>query len=88
MKMKKNLFLLFYVLAGIVLGALIANVCGKVPGLSWLAFSNSIGFSPSAPAVLDLSVIKISFGFSMGISVAQILTIGGALFLYFKTAGR
>lgn len=88
MKMKKNLLFLFYILAGIVLGALLANLCAGVPLLSWLAYSNSIGFSPSAPAVLDLSVLKISFGFSMGVSVAQIFTISGAIFLYHKTVGR
>ena len=79
--MKRTLLLCFFILSGILLGAMIASLAAGTPGLSWLAFSQSIGFHP----VLDLSVIKLSFGFSMGISVAQIFTIAAAIFLYNKT---
>lgn len=85
---QRNLLLLFYVLAGIVIGAMLANVCQNVSFLSWLSYYQSIGFNAAPPFVLDLSVIKITFGFSMGISVAQIFTIAAALFLYNKTRIR
>ena len=85
---QKNLLLLFYVLAGIVIGAMLANVCQNVSFLSWLSYYQSIGFNAASPFVLDLSVIKITFGFSTGISVAQIFTIAAALFLYNKTRIR
>ena len=77
MKLKRNLLLIFFILAGIVLGGMLANLCANIPFLSWLAYSSSI--------VLDLSVIKLTFGFSMGISVAQIITIALAIFCYNKT---
>lgn len=80
--MKKNFLFLFYILAGILVGAVIASLCKNVPLLSWLSYSQSIGFSPENPAVLDLSIIKITFGFAMSISVAQIITIIGALYFY------
>ncbi|HIW53462.1 MAG TPA: DUF4321 domain-containing protein [Candidatus Ruthenibacterium merdigallinarum] len=85
MKLKRNLLLLFFVLAGIVVGAMLAAVCKNVPFLSWLSYYQSIGFNADAPFVLDLSVLRLTFGFSMGISVAQIITIALAIFLYNKT---
>jgi hypothetical protein len=83
--MKRTFLLWFFILAGIVLGAMLAAVCSNVPFLSWLSYSQSIGFNPDAPFVLNLSVLKLTFGFSMGISVAQIITIALAIFLYNKT---
>ena len=85
MKLKRNLLLIFFILAGIVLGAMLASVCRNVPFLSWLSYYQSIGFNSDAPFVLDLSVVKLTFGFSMGISVAQIITIALAIFCYNKT---
>ncbi len=76
--MKRTLLLCFFVLAGVVLGGLVADLCQGAPALSWLAYSGNISFSPN----LDLSVIKLNIDFSMGVSVAQIITIGLALFLY------
>ncbi|MEG0179842.1 MAG: DUF4321 domain-containing protein [Oscillospiraceae bacterium] len=85
MKIKRNFLLAFYLLAGILLGAMLANLCANVPFLSWLSYSSAIGFSPESPFVLDLSVLKISFGFSMSISIAQIITIALSIFAYNKT---
>lgn len=82
MKLKRTLLLLFFLLAGTVLGALLATASAGVPWLSWLAFSRSIGISPEAPFILDLSIFRFSFGFEMGLSVAQIITIGLAIVLY------
>ena len=84
MKLKRNLLLIFFILAGIVLGML-GYLCAYFPFLSWLAYSSSIGFNADSPFVLDLSVIKLTFGFSMGNSVAQINTIALAIFCYNKT---
>ncbi len=85
MKLKRNLLLLFFILAGIIIGGMLADLCARVPFLSWLAYARSIGFSPDHPFVLDLSVLKLTFGFSIGVSVAQIITISLAIFLYNKT---
>ena len=88
MKMKRTLLLWFFILAGIVLGAMLASVCRNVPFLSWLSYYQSIGFNSDAPFVLDLLVVKLTFGFSMGVSVAQIFTIAAAIFLYNRTSLR
>lgn len=88
MKMKRTLFLLFYLLAGIVVGAMIASLCSGVSWLNWLSFSSAIGLNRGAPLVLDLAVLQITFGFSMSISVAQVITIGLAIFLFNKSRIR
>ena len=80
--MKKTFLFLFYLLAGIIAGSLLANLLVAIPSLSWLGYTRSIGFSASNPAVLDLIIVKITFGFSMSISVAQIITVSLAMYLY------
>ena len=88
MKMKRTLLLWFFILAGIVLGAMLASVCRNVPFLSWLSYISLSASTQTRPFVLDLSVIKLTFGFSMGVSVAQIFTIAAAIFLYNRTSLR
>ena len=82
--MKKTLLLCFYILSGIILGAMIAQLCAGVRGLRWLAYSQGIRLTPA----MDLSVIRLSLDFYMGISVAQIFTIGAAIFLYNRSGLR
>lgn len=86
--MKKNLIFVFYLLAGIIVGSLIGNLCAGVPFLSWLSYAASVGFAANSPACLDLIIVKLYFGFSMGVSVAQILCIGIAIFIYNRSRIR
>lgn len=83
--MKKSFVFLFYLLAGIILGSLVANLCARVPFLSWLAYSGQIGFAANDPACLDLIIVKLYFGFSIAVSVAQIFCIALALSFYSRT---
>ncbi len=82
--MKRTLLLCFFILSGVILGGLVANLCAGVPALSWLSYSNGISLHP----VLDLSVIKLDLEFYMGISVAQIVTIALSIVLYNRTPLR
>lgn len=82
--MKRTLLLCFYILSGIIVGGLIASLCAGLPMLSWLAYSNGISVHP----VLDLSVLRLDLDLYMGISVAQIITIALAIFLYNRTPLR
>ncbi len=86
--MKRAFLLIFYLMAGVILGALLANLCQNVPFLNWLAYSKSLGISPDSPFVLDLSVLQVSFSFAMHISAAQVITIAMALFAYTRTPLR
>ena len=80
--MKKDFLFLFYMLAGIIAGSIIASLCTNAGVLSWLAYGQSIGFAPNNPAILDLAIFKITFGFSMSLTVAHIITISVAMFIY------
>ncbi len=85
MKFNRTFLLLFYLLAGIIVGSLLAQLFAGVPALSWLAYYAEIGFDPFT---LDLAILNFTFGMRMGINVAQVITISLALFIYSKTAGR
>lgn len=88
MKLQRTLVFLFFLLAGIIIGALLASVGEAVPFLNWLAYGKTIGLSTSNPMLLDLSMLKIAFGFEIGINVAQIITITIALLVYRNVAQK
>ena len=75
MKMKKTLIFLLFFLAGILLGGVIGVACKDVSFLNWLSYSTSIGFGMPNGVTLDLAIMKLAFGFSFEISVAQIICI-------------
>ena len=80
--MKKNILLLFFILAGAMVGSLIASAAAGVPMLSWLAYTETIGIPTANPAYLDLAVVRVAFGLEMGLSMAQIGCIILSLFGY------
>lgn len=84
-KWKKNLLFLFYLLAGIVLGAVLARLCAGVSFLSWLNYGESVGISAGS---VDLAILDVTFGFSLTINVAQIITVGVAMWLYGRSRWR
>ena len=72
---KKTIAFLFFLLAGIILGTVVAQLCVNIPFLSWLAIGKTIGINTGAPMVLDLIVFKLAFGFSMDVNIAQIIFV-------------
>ncbi len=83
--LKKTIAFLFFLLAGIVLGTVLAGLCEGVPFLSWLARSMSVGLDTASPLVLDLIVFKLAFGFTLTVNAAQIICVIIALIVYGKT---
>ena len=76
--MKNILLLCFFLLAGVIAGGLLAQVCAGVPGLSWLAYAKALRFAPQ----LDLSVLRLNLDFVLELSAAQVLTLALAVFVY------
>lgn len=74
--------LIFMLLAGVIVGAFLANVSAEVPFLGWLSYGKSIGIDVASPMVLDLSVLKLAFGFEFGINIAQIICVIASIFMY------
>lgn len=82
---KRTIAFLFFLLAGIVIGTVIARLCTNVPYLSWLAYTMSVGLDTNSPAILDLIVFKLAFGFTLSVNISQIFCIIIALIIYNKT---
>ncbi len=81
----KNMFLFWLmVLAGLILGGLLGEVAAKVPTLAFLNYGKSIGLSPDAPLVLDLSVVRLVLGMELKMTVGAILGLIISIILYKK----
>lgn len=68
---KNGWVLLLLMLAGIVLGGLVATLTQNVAGLSWLSYGQSFGLD--SPIVLDLGIMVLTFGLTIKITIASIL---------------
>ena len=82
MRMKKNLILLFLLLAGVIFGSLLASVTRGVGWLSWLSYGQSVGISASSPMIIDLAIMQIAFGFALEVNIAQIIGVLIAIMAY------
>lgn len=79
----KNIWiLLVFLLAGLVIGGLLGKLASGVQGLWWLSYEQSFGLSN--PIVLDLNVLKLTFGLVININVASIIGMVLAVFIYKK----
>jgi hypothetical protein len=74
----------FVLICGGALGSLIGELCKNVPYISWLGYSREIGLPVNDPAFLDLIFFKLKLGISFNFSVATIIFIFVALFIYKK----
>lgn len=84
MKSRDNnvLVLILLLLSGIVLGGLIGEMASNIPALSFLDYGKSFGLGAQAPLILDLSVMKITFGVSFHLTVSVILGILLSILVY------
>ena len=73
--MKKVLIFSLFLLAGVLMGTVLTEVASRVSFLSWLCWGDSIGFGWPNPVTLDLSILKVSFGITMELNGAKLLTL-------------
>ena len=74
--------LVLLMLAGVVLRGFIGNALGGISALSWLNYGSSFGLS--SPLVLDLGVLTLQFGLTIRFTIAGIIGIVLAFFIYRK----
>ncbi|MBQ7860092.1 MAG: DUF4321 domain-containing protein [Faecalibacterium sp.] len=74
--MKKTFWFLFWLLAGLIVGSLLANACAGVPALSWLAYGQSLNFAPSASMI----ILDFSLNVTFRLNLAQIICVLVAMF--------
>ena len=80
---KNGSMLLLFILIGVVLGGLIADVTAGVPALSWLSYGNTFGMNNSGnPLILDLGILVITFALQIKITVASIVGVILAIVIY------
>lgn len=78
--MKKNpVLLMVFLLVGLVLGGILGEVFQGI--LPILNYGKSIGVQPFT---VDLSILKLTLGFTMSINLAGIIGLVLAVFLYAK----
>ena len=77
---KNGWILLLLMLAGIVLGGFIGTLTQDISGLSWLNYGQAFGLD--SPIVLNLGILVITFGLSIKITIASILGLIIAAFIY------
>ena len=79
----KNIWILIlFILSGLVIGGLLGQMAAQVDWLKWLAYGQQFGFE--SPIVLELNVIKVTFGLMININIASIIVMAIALFIYRK----
>jgi len=79
----KNIWLLLvFILSGLVIGGLLGEVSKTISWLWWLSYGDEFGLT--SPITLDLSVLKIQFGLTLKISIASIIGMALAIFIYRK----
>ena len=80
---EKNIWLLLvFLLAGLVVGGLLGKLASNVSWLWWLSYEQEFGLE--SPIVLDLHVLKLTFGLMLKINVASIIGMILSVFIYKK----
>ena len=80
---EKNIWiLLIFILSGLVVGGLLGELASRVDWLWWLSYEQQFGLE--TPIVLDLSVLKLTFGLMFKINIASIIGMVLAIFIYKK----
>jgi len=74
--------LIIFILAGLVVGGLLGELSKNINWLWWLSYGQEFGLT--SPVVLDLNVIKLTFSFTVKISIASIIGMAIAIFIYRK----
>ena len=78
----KSVIKVIALFAGIILGGYLGELALSVPALSFLAAGKELGLT--SPLVLDLSILKITFAFTIKLNIAGILGLIAALFIVKK----
>ena len=83
---RDSLVLLLLMLAGVVLGGFLGHLAKDVSWLAWLDYGQSFGITGAGGSalILDLGVLTLQFGLQIKITIASILGIVAAFFLYRK----
>jgi len=80
MRNKNWLLMLVLILVGAVIGGFIGEYIGANPTFAWLRYGQQLGLS--SPLTLDLSILSVTFGASIKLTIAGIIGVVIALLGY------
>lgn len=72
-------FNLFLVCVGIVVGSMVAEMTAGISALSWLSYG--LDFGTATPFVLDLNVLKLTFGITVKITISTVIFVAISIVL-------
>ena len=78
----KTVIKIITIFAGIILGGYLGELALSVPALKFLAVGKELGLEQ--PLVLDLNILKLTFGFTVKLNIAGILGFIASLFIIKK----
>ena len=83
---RDSLVLLLLMLAGVVLGGFLGYLAKDISWLAWLNYGQTFGLTGTdgSALVLNLGVLTLQFGLQIKITIASIIGIVVAFFLYRK----
>lgn len=79
----KNIWILMlFIMSGLVIGGLLGSMLKDVPGMWWLSYGQEFGLE--TPIILDINILRLTFGLTLKINIASILGLIIAIFIYKK----
>lgn len=79
----KNIWILvLFILSGLVVGGLLGQLASQIDFLWWLGYGQEFGFE--TPIILDLNIVKITFGLMFKLNISSIIGLAIAIFIYRK----
>ena len=69
----------FLICIGVVIGAMVAEMTSGIPILKWLSYG--LDFGTETPFVLNLNIIRFTFGVNLQLTVSSVIFIALSLIL-------
>ncbi len=79
---RSGIVFIMVMLSGLIIGGFLGELTNKVPGLYWLNYGQQVGLT--SPLKLDLVIIKLQLGLTFNFTIAGIIGMAIAIFIYRK----
>ncbi len=70
---------IFLICVGVVVGSMMAEITAGVPYLGWLSYG--LTFGTDSPLVLNLNVLRLTFGINVKLTVSTLIFVALSLIL-------
>ncbi len=84
MKEKINIWGILIVVLGGIIGGFISEITKHISFLNWLSYGGTFGIATNAPMVIDLGILKLTFGLTINITIAVVIGLIIAVIIWKK----